>query len=145
MPLNFNIDGINVYLKINNYRHSNKENWDSLWCNCDFMFNSGDWLNYHRENDEIFLCSEIEELESVFTMLLNGEISEDKELSFIEPDFVFNIYPIKDIQNSVSDILIEWRVYFWHEGLTDNYLSITLDRDEIIKLRDYFSSIIRKR
>jgi len=145
MPLNFNIDGINVYLKINNYRHSNKENWDSLWCNCDFMFNSGDWLNYHRENDEIFLCSEIEELESVFTMLLNGEISEDKELSFIEPDFVFNIYPIKDIQNSVSDILIEWRVYFWHEGLTDNYLSITLDRDEIIKLRDYLSSIIRKR
>ncbi|MBE6819967.1 MAG: hypothetical protein E7516_02830 [Ruminococcaceae bacterium] len=143
--MNFNIDGINVYLKINNYRHSNKENWDSLWCNCDFMFNSGDWLNYHRENDEIFLCSEIEELESVFTMLLNGEISEDKELSFIEPDFVFNIYPIKDIQNSVSDILIEWRVYFWHEGLTDNYLSITLDRDEIIKLRDYLSSIIRKR
>ncbi len=145
MPLNFNVDGINVYLKINNYRHSNKENWDSLWCNCDFMFNSGDWLNYHRENDEIFLCSEIEELESVFTMLLNGEISEDKEISFIEPDFVFNIYPIKDIQNSVSDILIEWRVYFWHEGLTDNYLSITLDRDEIIKLRDYLSSIIRKR
>ena len=145
MPLNFNVDGINVYLKINNYRHSNKENWDSLWCNCDFMFNSGDWLNYHRENDEIFLCSEIEELESVFTMLLNGEISEDKEISFIEPDFVFNIYPIKDIQNSVSDVLIEWRVYFWHEGLTDNYLSITLNRDEIIKLRDYLSSIIRKR
>ena len=145
MPLNFNVDGINVYLKINNYRHSNKENWDSLWCNCDFMFNSGDWLNYHRENDEIFLCSEIEELESVFTMLLNGEIIEDKEISFVEPDFVFNIYPIKDIQNSVSDILIEWRVYFWHEGLTDNYLSITLDRDEIIKLRDYLSSIIRKR
>ena len=145
MPLNFNVDGINVYLKINNYRHSNKENWDSLWCNCDFMFNSGDWLNYHRENDEIFLCSEIEELESVFTMLLNGEISEDKEISFIEPDFVFNIYPIKDIQNSVSDVLIEWKIYFWHEGLTDNYLSITLDRDEIIKLRDYLSSIIRKR
>lgn len=143
--MNFNVDGINVYLKINNYRHSNKENWDSLWCNCDFMFNSGDWLNYHRENDEIFLCSEIEELESVFTMLLNGEISEDKEISFIEPDFVFNIYPIKDIQNSVSDVLIEWKIYFWHEGLTDNYLSITLDRDEIIKLRDYLSSIIRKR
>ena len=143
--MNFNVDGINVYLKINNYRHSNKENWDSLWCNCDFMFNSGDWLNYHRENDEIFLCSENEELESVFTMLLNGEISEDKEISFIEPDFVFNIYPIKDIQNSVSDVLIEWKIYFWHEGLTDNYLSITLDRDEIIKLRDYLSSIIRKR
>lgn len=143
--MNFNVDGINVYLKINNYRHSNKENWDSLWCNCDFMFNSGDWLNYHRENDEIFLCSEIEELESVFTMLLNGEISEDKEISFIEPDFVFNIYPIKDIQKSVSDVLIEWKIYFWHEGLTDNYLSITLDRDEIIKLRDYLSSIIRKR
>ncbi len=144
MSLCIDVDGIKVYLKIKNYKTANKDNWDSLWCKCDFMFNSGDWLNYHRENDEIFLCSEIEELESTFTMLLNGEIFEEKEISLIEPDFVFNLYPIKDAQNMVSDILLEWKVYFWHGGLTDNHLSVTLDRDEIIKLRDYFSDIIRK-
>ena len=144
MPLNFNIDGINVYLKINNYRHSNKENWDSLWCNCDFMFNSGDWLNYHRENNEIILCSEIEELESTFTMLLNGEIVEDKEITLLEPDFVFQLYPQKASSNIISDILVDWRVYFWHGELTANYLSVTLDREEIIMLRDYLSNVIKK-
>lgn len=144
MSLNMNVDGINVFLKINDYKPSNRCNWDSLWCKCDFMFSSGDWLNYHRENDEIFLCSEIEELESTFTMLLNGELVEDKEITLIEPDFVFQFYPQKVNQDSVSDILVDWRVYFWHEGLTDNYLSVTLDREEIIMLRDYFSNIIKK-
>lgn len=141
MSLNLNVDGINVYLKISNYKPSNKNNWDSLWCKCDFRFNSRDWLNYHRENDEIILCSEVEELESTFTMLLNGDIVEDKEITLIEPDFVFQLYPSKD---SISDILIDWRVYFWHEGLTDNHLSVTLDREEITMLRDYFSRIIKK-
>ena len=145
MSLYIDVDGIKVYLKIKNYKTANKDNWDSLWCKCDYSFSSGEWLNYHKEDDEILLCSEIKELETVLTMLINGEIKEEKEINFIEPDFVFNIYPIKDAQNTVSDILLEWEVYFWHEGLTDNYLSITLDRDEIIKLRDYLSSIIRKR
>ena len=144
MSLCIDVDGIKVYLNIKNYKTANKDNWDSLWCNCDFMFNSGDWLNYHKEDDEILLCSEIEELETILTMLINGEIKEEKEINFIEPDFVFNLYPIKDDQNAVLDILLEWKVYFWHGGLTDNHLSITLDRDEIIKLRDYFSDIIRK-
>ena len=144
MSLSFNVDGINIYLKINNYKPSDKDHWDSLWCNCDFMFTSDNWLNYHKENDEILLCSEIEELESTLTMLLNSEINEDREISFIEPDFVFNISPIKNIQNLVLDIMTEWKVYFWHDGLTANYLSITLNRDEIQNLRDYLSYIIKK-
>ena len=139
-----NASGINIKLQVSGYRPTNKDNWDSEWCKCDFSFSSGDWLNYHKENDEILLCSEIEELESTLTMLLNGEINEDREISFIEPDFVFNISPIKNIQNLVLDIMTEWKVYFWHDGLTANYLSITLNRDEIQKLRDYLSYIIKK-
>lgn len=26
---------------------------------------------------------------------------------------------------------MEWKISFWHEGLTDNYLSVTLDRTDI--------------
>ena len=26
---------------------------------------------------------------------------------------------------------MEWKISFWHEGLTDNYLSVTLDRPHI--------------
>ena len=49
--------GINVKLKIHGYRPTNKDNWDSEWCRCDFLFSSGDWLNYHKENDEVLLAS----------------------------------------------------------------------------------------
>ena len=31
-------------------------------------------------------------------------------------------------------------VFFWNEGLTSNYLTITLDRDDIISFRDYLNS-----
>lgn len=37
----------------------------------------------------------------------------------------------------IQDIYLEWRIYFWYEGLTDNYLTITFDRDKIESFRDY--------
>ena len=50
----FDIDasGIEIKLQINGYNPTNKENWDSEWCDCEFCFSSGNWLNYHKENDE---------------------------------------------------------------------------------------------
>ena len=144
MSLSLNVEGINIYLKINNYNPSNIENLYSDWCKCDFMFNSGDWLNYHKENDEIFLCCEVEELEATLTMLLNGELAEDKEISFIEPDFTFYINTTKSDQIT-EPYWIDWQIHFWHEGLTANYLSVTLDKEDIIMLRDYLSKIIKEK
>ena len=42
----------------------------------------------------------------------------------------------------IADIYVEWEIYFWHEGLTDNHLTITLGREEIIQLREYLIAII---
>lgn len=36
---------------------------------------SGNWLNYHRENDELLRSCEVEELEESLTRLLNNELS----------------------------------------------------------------------
>lgn len=146
----FEIDasGIKIKLQINGYKPTNKENWDSEWCRCDFLFTSGDWLNYHKENDEVLLCSEIDELAETLTELLDNRILEEREMLCIEPDFIFKLYPETDSRDNpqytyiqpgyeIQDIYLEWRIYFWYEGHTDNYLTITFDRDKIESFRDY--------
>lgn len=149
------ISGIDVYLNIKDYSPSTKDDWYCKWCKCDFMFKSGEWLNYHKEDDEAFLSSEVENLKEYLTKLLNGELSEVYEFDCMEPDFIFTLYPETGKRNDpkyvyiqpgfeIEDIRMEWKVYFWSDGLTDNFLTITLDRSDIIELRDYLLSIIRK-
>lgn len=141
-------DGIKIKLQINGYKPTSKENWDSEWCMCDLLLSSGDWLNYNKEDDAVLLCSEIDWLAEDLTELLNNEISEEKEITCIEPDFVFKLYPQTDLKKDpkyiyvapgyeIQDIYIEWRIYFWNGGLTENYLTVTLCRAEIELLRDY--------
>ena len=152
----FEVDarGIKIKLRIKGYTQTTKENWDSEWCNCDFLFLSEDWLNYHREDTEVLLSCEVEELEENLSQLLNNQLSEEKEILCMEPDFIFKLYPQKDRREDpnytyvqpgyeIQDIYLEWKVYFWHGGLTDNYLTVTLNRDEIESLRDYLSSVIK--
>ncbi len=154
MWLDMNVCGINVQLRIKGYKISREEDWDSQWCKCDFVFRSGDWLNYHKEDDEVLLSREIEELEMSLTKLLNDELEEKSEFQCMEPDFCFILHPKRDLRKDpniiyvqkgyeIADIYMEWEVYFWDEGLTDNHLTVTFDRDEIILLRDYLSSVIR--
>lgn len=151
--LELDIDGIFVKLQIKNYKQTNEENWDSEWCKCDFSFSSGGVFNYHKENDEVLLSSEIDNLIEQFTKLLDNKILDKTEIVCIEPDFVFNLYPQKDLREDykytyikpgyeIKDIYLEWRFYFWNEGLTNNYLTVTLDRDEILKFRDYLLEMI---
>jgi hypothetical protein len=149
------ISGIDVYLKIKGYSTSTKDDWDCKWCKCDFMFKSGKWLNYHKEDDEVLLSSEVEDLKEYLTKLLNGELSEVYEFECMEPDFIFTLYPEKDLRDDqkyvyvqpgfeIEDIHMEWKIYFWSDGLTDNFLTVTLDRSDIVEFRDYLTSIISK-
>lgn len=155
MWLELDISGIEMKLRINGYKPSTKENWDSNWCKCDFLFSSGDWLNYHKEEDEVLLSCEVEELEESLTKLMNNELSEIKEIECIEPDFKFILHPQSDRRDNpkytyvqpgyeIEDIYLEWKIYFWNSGLTDNHLTLTLDREEIMKLKEYLTSVIRK-
>lgn len=147
-----NASGISIKLQIRGYRPTDKDNWDSQWCKCDFAFSSGDWLNYHKENDEVLLSCEVEQLTKSLTELLANNLMEETEIVFIEPDFIFKLFPQKDLRNDpkyiyvrpgceIQDIYLEWKIYFWDGGLTDNFLTVTFGREEIIKLRDYFAFI----
>lgn len=147
--------GIKIKLQINGYRQTNKDNWDSGWCKCDFFFSSDDWLNYHEEDYYVLLSSDVDELENILTKLLDNKISEVEQMVCSRPDFIFKLYPQKDLRNDpkyiyihpgyeIQDIHLEWKIFFWNGEITANYLTITLERDEIVKLRDYLSAVINR-
>lgn len=98
MNLQLDAQGINIYLKIKGYKPSDSDTWDSQWCNCDFSFYSGTWLNYHKEDDEVLLSCEVEELADKLSQLLNDELSEQTEILCIEPDFIFTLFPKRDLR-----------------------------------------------
>ena len=86
------------------------------------------------------------------TNLLDGKIIEPKEYTMVEPDFVFMLYPIKDLRtdpkysyvapgHEFQDIYVEWRVFFWDDGITENFLTLTMYRDDIVAFRDFLESI----
>lgn len=150
-----NIGGIDVNLQIDNYESPPDHEFGDWWCDCSFSFRMGgstEIINYRVDHDETLTPEEVDEIADVLTDLIDGKITEPRELPMTEPDFVFLIYPIKDLRNDPQytyvrpgyefrDIYIEWRIYFWNEGLTDNFLTVTLQRDDIISLRDFFDSI----
>lgn len=150
-----NLSGIDVILRIDNYQSPSKHDFGDWWCDCGFSFRMGklaEIINYRKDHDEILTPEEVDWLADSLTELLDGRITEPKELSMVEPDFNFWLYPIKDLRadpkytyiapgHEYQDIYVEWRVYFWNGGLTDNYLNITLYREDIIALRDYLNDV----
>lgn len=154
MTLKLDLDGIQVQLCIIGYRPSSEEDWTGEWCKTDFSFRSAPWLDYHQEGDEVFLCREVEELCDQLGRLLTDQLTEEMELTFIEPDFTFRLSPKQDLRqnprvtyiaptaNPTVDISADWTVSFWHDGLTANYLSVALGREEISHLHNYLGLVL---
>lgn len=152
MTLNLDLDGILVRLRIDGYHPSGEEDWTGEWCVADFSFRSAPWLDYSRERDEVFLCREVEELFSALNALLTDEQTEERVMALMEPDFTFKLHPKRDLRgdpkvtyvpkgHEIEDISMEWLVSFWQDGLTANYLSVTLDRKEVGYLRNYLGLV----
>lgn len=153
MTLIMDLDGITVKLKIWNYRPSSEVDWTADWCKTDFSFTAEPWLNYHMEEDEVFLSCELEELYDALGLLLSGEMTERTEMDMMEPDFSFVLHPRREQREDprplrdrgeyeTEDICVDWKVSFWHDGLTKNYLSVRLNREDIEQLRNYLAIVI---
>ncbi len=147
--------GIKIRLKIKNYKRTNREIWASEWCACDFQFYSYDWLNDYRENNELLLSSEIDDIHDSLSKLLDNKIRQTEEIICIEPDFAFKLFPQKDLSRDPSnthlrpgyemqDICLEWKIYFYEGEVSENYLTITLYRDQIESFRDYLELVKSK-
>lgn len=135
-----NLFGIELKLDIRGYDKDYDKVADNAWCECDFSFKASPWLDYEINNDELLLSSEVDELSKLLTMHLNGELSEDIEYFCLESDFVFKFYQERNIVDG-KDICLEWCVYLWHDYWTENFMTFTLFREDIEKLRDYLMSI----
>lgn len=142
MWLKLNLDGIVLNLRIRLYEKASTDDLDSTWCKTDFSFISEPWLNYTQKDSEILLAREVDELTEALEKLLNNQLSAPTEFTCIEPDFIFELNPKEGMKNDLrcayiesecerADIDLEWKVFFWHEGLTCNYLSVLLTRFDI--------------
>ena len=146
-----NIGGIDIVLRIDDYEPPELHQFGTHWCDCGYSFSFGSIINYYKQHDEILTPAEVDYLAESLTALLEDKTDVTDEIKMVEPDFVFMLYPKEDLRNNpkytyiapgheIQDIYAEWRIYFWDDGLTDNFLTITLDREDITALRDFLLS-----
>lgn len=143
MPFLLDLSGIEFKLDIRGYDKNYDKAPDNAWCECDFSFKASPWLDYEIKNDELLLSSEVDELSKLLTTHLNGELCEDIDYFCLESDFVFRFCQERNVEKD-KDICLEWRVYLWHDYYTENFMTFTLFREDIEKLRDYLISAMKK-
>ena len=109
MWLKMNLDGIIVELSIQRYVKKENRTSDEYghWCEVGFSFSSEPWLNYNKENDEVFLSYEVDDLAAALDDLLNDKLSEPTTVELIEPDFCFELLPKEDLRNNSRVLYIK--------------------------------------
>lgn len=153
MWLKLDLSGIKLSMQIKNYHKTSEEDWLSVWCKTDFSFVADKWLNYCEDDSEVFLAREIEDLAKSLDDLLNDRLNAATEFNCMEPDFNFVLNPKQDVRLNpkvlyvrpgceIVDIDMEWKISFWYDGLTANYLSVTLDRSDIERLLLYLRLVM---
>ena len=130
------IEGGKFEFCIEKYRPSTQENWYDEWCMVTARVKNN-VLNYDI-HCECILCTEVEWLYKKLGELQDGLITSDTEISFIEPDFEYVLYP-----NSNGDCYMDWKFSLWNDGiLTANSFTIVFDAAEIGKLRKYLNKVM---
>ena len=154
MWFHLDLDGIEFHFRISQYKKSIQEIWDEQWCKIDLTLQSGNWLNYEISSDILLSC-EVEELRNKLLELLSNKIHSQEELEFIEPDLSFILHPQKDLTLSpkysyvapgheIADIDADIRIHLWNGGLTANYISLCLDREDIEALCYYLDLVTKQ-
>lgn len=151
MNLKFELDGITLVFKIKGYEKVLPEDYDYYWTTTDFSLKSK-FINIKVFDQELLLSRELDELVSNIRMLIEQNEVKHEEFVCTEPDFRFRFYPREEFNLDPSysyvrkgyeskDFHMRWEIFFWHEGLTDNYLSLYLKREEVEALYTYLKFI----
>ena len=153
MALNLDLCGIQLDFAVHNYKPSAENDRFTKWCNVDFHIRSGNWLNFQIDG-ELLMNDEVDEILSRIEDILDGSVGDPSVWECVEPDFRFTFHPPKDLTkdpryayiapgHEIEDIKLEWSVYFWNEGLTENRLTLVLSRRDIVALQQYLISVVK--
>ena len=154
MWFHLDLDGIEFHFRISQYKKSIQEICDEQWCKIDLTLQSGNWLNYEISSDILLSC-EVEALRNKLLELLSNKIHSQEELEFIEPDLSFILHPQEDLtlspkysyvapDHEIADIDADIRIRLWNGGLTANYISLCLDREDIEALCYYLDLVTKQ-
>lgn len=133
-----NIDGIQFEFVIEDYRPSTREHWDDEWCVITASAIGGG-LNYSIRSS-CMCCCEVEWLYNKLKELADGIMTEETEISFVEPDFEYKLYP-----NNQGAYYVEWTFNLWNEGvLTNNWFTLTFIDEEILEIIKYLKTVIEE-
>lgn len=133
-----NLDGTKIEFRIKNYRPSTEDEYYEEWCLITVRI-KGNSIDY-SVNSECMTCSEVEELNEELDNLIMGAFNEDKEITFIEPDFEFRLFP-----NKKGNYYIEWKFNLWYKGaLTANYFVLMFADDDIRQFKTYLEEVIEE-
>ena len=134
MWLRLDLDGVEMYLRIQGFRESASPD-DDAWCRVSLHLQSS-WLHY--DLDEHILCSE--EVKWLFETIegaLSKRLTKNEELEFIEPNIRFIFSCLDDKGKPFRWPMADLRVSFWNHGLTANYLSLCFDEADLDALWQY--------
>lgn len=113
----------------------NKESEE--WCSMQISVKN-EFFNYKNEG-ELLLFSEVEEIKNYLEQLLNGKLEEEEQLDFTEPDLELNLYP----SDNVEYILLDIKCNLIEQGeLSADYYNLCLDKKEIDELYSYLKEWI---
>lgn len=132
-------------LEIRSYRTPReRDDWDN-WCKVDLRVKVGDYMDYSVINDEMLMSQEVLSLARGLEKLLNGGITKQTQIGFIEPDLTFELYPKSKFG---KDELDEWAELLIALRLKDtNYngavLTLPLERGDIKALLEYLKGVVK--
>lgn len=139
--LHLDIDGFELQLKINKFRENlpGESEYDN-WCYMDFtVMRNGVHIYHNYKNLPWLTCDEIKEIRDTIAGILDGSITQNKRLYFIEQDIEFE-FIFDDGKFSYADMSL----YYWEtEGrgcLTGNKLVLCLNLHEIEQILCYLQS-----
>jgi hypothetical protein len=122
-------------------------NSDSDWLKTSWRLTFKDIINYKVDRCEVFTEECIDLIIKYAKRLLDGKLRQKTDFDALEPDFSFLFVPKKILYDDITkepfiaNFYMEIRVHLWHNGLTDNFISMTLWERDIIKFRDYLLDV----
>lgn len=147
--------GIDLSLRIREYKKNDREYPDCPWCRVDYALQSS-FMNYIQDDSECLECAEVDYLYDKLRSLLEYKISKKTEIGFIEPDLSFVLYPrviLGDDHKYNGAIYREdikelspWAeivFYLWDKdgALSESSIHLTLSEDDIRALVCYLQYV----